>query len=802
LPPALFIGLTVILFRDFIFSDQMLVGNDTLGLGYVARAFYAQALTELGTFPRWAPLILGGTPFLEALSAGDSLYPPSALLLLLLEPYRALGWKLVLHVALAGFFMFGWMRTIGGSRAAALLAGTGYMLAPFFVSLVHPGHDGKMFVTALAPLLFWAVERHFVAPALRTFAATALVIALITYTTHFQMAYFLFGATGTYAIFRSIQLWRETRAGEPGSGPSAMRPAATRFSLFLAASLVGVGIAGVQFFPAADYVTESSRRVQTTREAAGESSVEWSSSWSLHPEEAMSLVIPEFVGANVGAAPWAQDTYWGRNVFKHNSEYVGLILLLLAAVSFVGGARPALRWFLTGLGTVALLFALGANTPVWRLFYEVVPGVRLFRAPSQVIFLFGFAMATLAGLGLDRILRANEDGDARSWTAILRVLFGGTGILALLVLLVSSGALTSAWTGLVYRDVAPAKLQALSTLTPFLIRGAGIALVLGALVSGLTWAFKSGYLAPAGLLAGLVILVAVDEMRVDGPFIQVMDFEAWAAPDAHVQSILQREAGNPEPYRLLSLVQRGQDVQPSLHGIELAAGHHPNDLNRYRELIGMVGSGLPQNLLATNIRRLLNVRYILWPDYDPAFGPAPEGPVVSRLQFQSGDVYTTLLADDGLPRARLVGSAIVKSDEEAVPYMLSPAFDPEMEAVLAEPSPVPLADGPVNGEVTWLERTPNLLRLSVTSEQPALLVVADNWYPAWQATVNDEPTSILRAYHTLRAVPVPAGASTVEMVYRSEPVRRNLWLSLFLFVATVGSVGVQMLWRRSRGREP
>ena len=216
----------------------------------------------------------------------------------------------------------------------------------------------------------------------------------------------------------------------------------------------------------------------------------------------------------------------------------------------------------------------------------------------------------------------------------------------------------------------------------------------------------------------------------------------------------------------------------------------------------MVGSGVPQNLLATNIRRLLNVRYILWPDYDPMFGPAPQGPVVSRLQFQSGDVYSTLLADNGLPRARLVGSAIVKRDDEAVSYMLSPGFDPELEAVLAEPPPLELPGGPVSGEVTWTERTPNRLRLTVTSAQPALLVVADNWFPAWQATVNGAPTSVLRAYHTLRAVPVPEGESTVEMVYSSGPVRRSLWLSLLLFVALVGSVGVQTLWRRQGGGEP
>jgi len=91
LPPALFIGLTLLLFRTFVFGNEMLFGSDTLGLGYVARALYAESVHTFGAFPRWAPDILGGTPFLEALSAGDSFYPPSLFLLLVMEPFRALG---------------------------------------------------------------------------------------------------------------------------------------------------------------------------------------------------------------------------------------------------------------------------------------------------------------------------------------------------------------------------------------------------------------------------------------------------------------------------------------------------------------------------------------------------------------------------------------------------------------------------------------------------------------------------------------------------------------------------------------
>jgi hypothetical protein len=797
LPPTLFVVLTLYVFRPFVFSDEMLFGSDTMGLGYVARALYAEALATLGSVPGWAPQILGGTPFLEALSAGDSLYPPSVLLLMVMEPYRALGWKLVIHVAMAGFFMFGWIRAIGASRAAALVASVGYMLAPFFVTLVNPGHDGKMFVTALAPLLFWAVERHFVSPKIRTFSAISLVIGLVILTTHFQMAYFLFGGVGLFAIFRTVQLWRSEAPDSPSG--AGRRPAATRFAIFLAASLVGAGVASVQLLPAYDYINESSRRVQTSREAAGETSVAWSSSWSMHPEEAMSLVIPEFVGGNVNGTEWTQNTYWGRNFFKYNHEYVGLVLLLLAAVSFVGGARSGLRWFFTGLGLAGLLFALGQTTPVWRIFYEVVPGVSYFRASSQVIFLFGFSVVTLAALGVDRLFSAARAADDDEWKSVQRVLWGGAGAMGVLLVLTGSGALTSLWTTVLYSDIEPGREQALQVLLPFVLRGAAIAFTLSAATAGLTWALRARHIPPIGLLAGLVLLVSVDALRIDAPYVSTRNFEEFSTPSANIQAILDRERDSTEPYRLLSFRDSGQDVMPALHGIELAAGHHPNDLLRYRELIGMAGSGSAVNLGEANIRRLLNVKYILWPDLE--MGGSIEGPVIARLELQDGRPFETIFTDPGLPRARLVGSVAIKSDEEAVPYMLSEAFDPEVEVVLTEEPPLALQPGPITGSVEWVERGPDRMRLAVTTDKPAMLVIADNWFPAWRATVDGGEVPVMRAYHSLRAVPVPIGDHSVELYYKSDLVSRSLWLSIVLFLAVTGAAGFD-LWRDRRKEIP
>lgn len=828
MPWVVYAGLTAVLFGPFIFSDLMLFGVDTIPAGIVARDGYVDALRELGRVPRWQPGILGGVPYVESLSLADSLYPLSFLLLLFGDLHRAFGWRMVLHVPLAGFLMFGWMRALGTSRAAALVSGAGYMLAPVLVSLFFPGHDGKIFVTALAPLLFWVTERHFARPTLTSFTAIALVVASAILTSHFQMAYFLFGSVGAFAIFSGVRLWTQARAprrpaerdasSEPASGdavdagkaaestgrrtgPRLLTTPLGRFGTFLSASVVGAIIVSGFLVPAVDHVSNWSRRVATTEDRAGAEAVQWSSSWSIHPEEAFGLVVAEFPGANTRPeSAWAYNTYWGRNPFKLNSEYAGLVLLILGVVAFVGGARRPTRWFFFALGTVALLFSLGANTPVWRIFYEVVPGISLFRAPSQAMYLFAFAAATLAGLGVDRLVSGLRAEGGRTLT---RTLLYSAGALAVVALLAQSGILTSLWTATLYRGIGDDRAGALAAALPHIQRGAWISFALAASLLGAAWAYRRGMLGPNGLLVAVLALVVLDPLRIDRAFIDTFDFRSWAMADPNIDAILGREAGNDEPYRVLSYRDRGngQDVKPQLHGMDLAGGHHPNDLFLYRELIGMAGSSAPTHLYqSANIRRLLNVRYVLWPDLElggsidartdefraAGFWPMAEpgspigAEVVSRTQLADGRIFETVLAEPGLARARLVGSAVVKSDTDAVAYMLSSGFDPASQVVLAEQPPIPLDETPARGVVRWVERGVDRLVLSVQSESPALLVVADNWYPGWHATVDGEEAQVLRAYHALRAVPVPAGESTVEMWYESDVVR--LWFRIGMAV--------------------
>jgi len=830
LPPTLYAVVTVFLFRRFVFTGEMLFSSDTLSLGYMARAFFAQALRE-GVFPFWNPIILGGTPFLNSLAGGDSLYPTS-LLLLVMAPFRALGWKLILHVFLSGLFTFGWVRSLGRSRAAALLAGLAYLMAPFMVTLVYPGHDGKLFVTALTPLLFWATEASLARGRLLAFTGMALTIALVILTTHFQQAYFLFGAVGIYALVRVLLL---RKAG------MASRVAALRFGLFLAFSVLGAGVSGIQLLPAVQYVVEFSRRTATTTQASDEGSVAYSSSWSMHPEEAAAMVVPEFVGSNVGGAAWTEDTYWGRNPFKLNHEYAGLVVLLLAVAAFFGAPARGVRFTFLGIGGVALLYTLGAHTPVWRIFYELVPGISLFRAPSIAAFLFGFGAITLMAFGVDRILgleggdgfvasspgsREGQGGkerkegsvpegaaDAATGEASNRklVLFlaGATVFLFLGTLLAAGGALTSLWTSVIYPGIGAAKVAALARDEPFITRGFLLSTFFAAALLALSWGALRRKIPPLVWVLGVGCLLFADLARVDAPFIQTMDqamgisFQQWDTPDPNVQYLLDRQEEE-APFRILAMGGTsgfGQDVKPGMFGLELANGHHPNDLARYRELIGMVGSGAPENLLDPEtglnlpLLSILNVRYVIWPVQ--RFGGLPVGDPVMASSMDGRNPYEATYEIPTLPRARLVGETVVLPEDETVAYILSSLFRPDREVVLTEEAPIELPGGPVEGEVRWLERGLNRMRLSVETDQNALLVLADNWFPAWKARVAGEDAPVLRANHTLRAVPIPAGTSEVE-VYFDVGTLKGAFLASMASLVALGLLGGLGYWREGR----
>ena len=778
LPGGLFLLATVILFGEFIFSDQMLYGDDILALGYMGRDFFAERLS-VGDFPLWAPRLLGGVPTLESISAADGVYPTS-LLYFVMDSYRAVGWRMVLHVLAGGFFMYGWARSLGLSRAAATIGGLAWLMAPVVVTLVLPGNDGKLMVAALAPLIFWATETVLRSPSGRPVAAMAGAVALVSLVTQFQTAYFLFGSAGAYAVFRAVQMWRSTdSAGRPAGARRVLLP----FGVFLGAALLGGGIAAFQVLPAATYVGESSRRTATTVDATPEEQIAYSSSWSFHPEEVMSLVVPEFVGNSNADADWARGTYWGRNAIKFNHEYLGVSVVVLALFGLLGRRRRGLRWFMTGMSGAWLLYALGTHTPVWRIFYEVVPGMSLFRIPAICVFLVSFGVTTLFAMGVDDLVREAPGREPFFKTRRGQVLIGFAGLLLVGTLLQASGALGNLWTTMLYADAGQRQMAALATATPFITRGFGIAFAITALAVAGIWAVYHGRIPLKAGLVGLAALVAVDLGRIDRAFIRTLDFHEWAASDENIRFLQARRDEGP-PFRVADLRGSEQNVELAMHGLDILAGHHPNDLARYRMLLGLQASvSRGTNSRNQNVLRIMNVKYLAWPQ-QAAGGPPYEGAQALSTARTSRGVEA-VYAYPGLDKAWIAGTAAVMDDDAALARILSLDFDPAREVVMAQPTTL-ATDPSVTGSVTWQLNDPDHRRLRVTTTGPALLVVSENWFPGWVAEVDGEPADVHRANLTLQAVEIPsAGDHTVTLRFTAPTVMSALRLSIVASVITI-----------------
>jgi uncharacterized membrane protein YfhO len=71
--------------------------------------------------------------------------------------------------------------------------------------------------------------------------------------------------------------------------------------------------------------------------------------------------------------------------------------------------------------------------------------------------------------------------------------------------------------------------------------------------------------------------------------------------------------------------------------------------------------------------------------------------------------------------------------------------------------------------------------------RPLYLVVAENWYKDWTASVDGKPTPVLRAQHTLLSVQVPPGAQAVTFTFRSPAYERGRLVS-FVSLALIGAI--------------
>jgi hypothetical protein len=717
-------------------------GGDFNSFYYPLYQFAGEQIAA-GRFPLWNPEVWGGVPFAANQQAG--LFSPLNLLAFVFARpfgYDTLQWLAIGQIWLASLFAYAFCRELGARRAAAIIGGVTFAYSGFAIS--HLGHYPMVAVAPWLPMTFLTLRRALLRRSLTWTLATAASLLLALLGGHQQIFLYLLTAVILYWLFLT---WTNSPpAAWPTDPGRARRWLAGRFAGHWIVAGAQLGLAGSLAAGLAAPALLTSLQLAALSIRSGISYGE-ATAFSLRPIHLITLLVPNAFGSTPGTyinAVGFSGEVWG---------YAGIVAIGLGGFAFrraVGHCRRE-AFFFAGLAGLALLVALGPATPLQGWFYAFVPGYSRIRASGRWLLLVDFAIATLAALGTENLLRLL----ASQFAAVrddLRRIARGLGValgIALVALALAYGAL------LAPRDPSGPLAQFLDSATWTII-------LLG-LGAGLLLALARGQLGASRFAMALVALVVIDLFAASAPVPPTNDSPLNGFNHAEALALIRANGSSP-PFRVDQSKVTEIGWQPSwaaTAGLESVTGtYDPQGLATYARYWD-----------ATRQRHdsprydLLNIRYvILLP------GEAPAGETKFR-EVGRGQDFTLYENTRPLPRAFLVGEARpVATADEAWAAINTTGFDPRATVYLGPSldtaaTPQALTGGAPQGTVTIDRTDSDRIVARVQSDREAILVFSEVAYPGWRATIDGVTTPLYTADYLFRAVRVQAGNHEVRLSF-------------------------------------
>ena len=154
------------------------------------------------------------------------------------------------------------------------------------------------------------------------------------------------------------------------------------------------------------------------------------------------------------------------------------------------------------------------------------------------------------------------------------------------------------------------------------------------------------------------------------------------------------------------------------------------------------------------------------------------------------DVYLFQMTEEN--PAAWVAPAIVKAtDEQAIATVLDPRFDVRRAALFDSAASVTGVElrtlpepSPVKANTTRFDPGAIDVELDQPATAGSALLVSENYYPGWSATVDGKPATTGRADMAIIGVELPEGARKVELRFTSAPYEKGKMVTLVaLFLA-------------------
>jgi len=723
---------------------------------------------ETGEVPLWKPWLFAGMPTQHAFTNVSRLYHPTVIL----KGLTVLGlpgfWAFFVHVIFAGFGGYLLIIYLGGSFGAGLLAGSGFMLMPYFNTMLVHGHGSQMMTLAYLPWLVWALLRLYDSPTGASAALLALLTGFSLQRGHAQISYYLLMMVGLLFLVAAVKSWRDNR--------SARRLPVRFIALFGVTMAAGIGLAMRLYLPVMNYTPFSIRGAQT----GGGTGFEYATQWSFSFGETLTFLLPSFYG-------FGGVTYWGAMPFTDYPNYMGILLLLLAVWTVIF-RRNWLTWTLAVGGGLAYLISLGNNFFIYKLFYLVLPYFNKFRVPSMILVLTQFSVVVLAGLGVDGFLTWLKDMKAAARKKVFLGLWAGLGVLVILFLVAPSIITFPQRPG-----IPPQYGSQIDQLRAAMMRVDAVwLLAIGGLAVAGLYMWRQGRLSKVWFMGGLVVLTMVDLGRIDRQIIQppekslrgsVLQPVAMKSRYLNSDQVIDYLKADTAVYRIYPLGRLQNDNRWAAFGIASITGYHPAKLANYDQFMKATG------FRSGGILRMLNVKYFVSQQRfrDPRFEEVFVGNLYHGGQYQPAAVYRFR---EHMERAWFPAAVTTKATAEEIYQAVSAAdYDPAQVIYLTMDVDDPAIQAGA-GKVVEASFAPNHIRLKVETERSGLLVLSEIYYPlGWVARIDGAKTPVYQVNTILRGVLAPEGVHTVTFDFEPGDIRLGRWISnLSLILIVMGFI--------------
>jgi len=756
-----FIGIIFLYFFEALIQSKLMVERDLPIFFFPNLKLWVEAV-KAGELPLWNPYSFSGQPLFASLQTGI-LYPPNILLLIL--PIRfAFNLTIVLHFFLSGWFVYLLARELGGSRMAGTLACLSFTLGGFLLS-IHNVLNTLQSAT-WTPLLFFFF--------LRAVRQRSWKYALLSSVT--ILIQFLGGGIEAFLLTQAMILFLTFC-------PQALLPERSyaswkwRLGAVVIIYLLFFGLGAIQIFPFWEMARNSIRQFGFSYQEA--------TMWSLGWMDLLYVFIPDFF--------WRGSEYYQTDQNFLKSIYLGIIPFMMVLFYFWGKDRRKV-WFGFFIG-VSLLLALGKNTPLYQWLYSIVPGLNTIRYPVKIFFITNLFICLLTGLGWDA-LSERLGGDPRKKLFLFKKLSLMSAFFFVLILLIFS----------LFRSPLLAFLEhsfPISYARPWklnihnLERFSFFALLIflfSVFLADRKISIKWGQ-------AILVILLTMDLFLANWGFYRMVDQKAFYSLSPNLQAVLSDpEKGRiyVDPFMIKTKTTQKVRIEelaylvlkecfyfdyPLIHLIYNASGFGVMTYRPYQDLLNVLKEKA-SHPRATDILRLMHVKYILWHEAieDPdlklirkgeSYDVIPEVlPAKTMLQEPQYQKVTSHLYENKtvLPRAFLVSKyLVVKNGKERMDLFKRKGFDPAQTVLLEEPpeSPRPSrGSGTDHDGVQIFKYALNRIDLEASCAGPRLIFLSETYYPGWKVWVDGKREKIYRANHAFRAVALGSGRHTVVFSYR------------------------------------